>query len=101
MVQDRLVATILPSSIAMIAVCVTEVGLVKVAEGRIGPSNVDIYCSITSVVFLISAFCAYISMRIDGPGQLSALFARLADICFISGLVALTVITLLFAFEII
>jgi hypothetical protein len=101
MPQERLANHILPNSAAMIGVCVTAVGLVKVAEGHIGPSNVDIYCSMAGVVFLISAFCSYMALRFRSLAHLSTILERVADGCFMLGLFALTGIILLFAYEVI
>ncbi|HEY5338274.1 MAG TPA: hypothetical protein VIJ85_08740 [Rhizomicrobium sp.] len=101
MVHGKLIGQILPNSVAMIAVCVTEVGLVKVAEGHIGPSNVDIYCSLNACIFLLSSFIAYIGMRFDEGTPTFRVMERASDILFVSGLAALTIITLLFAFEVI
>jgi hypothetical protein len=101
MPQERLANHILPNSAAMIGVCVTAVGLVKVAEGRIGPSNVDIYCSIAGVIFLASAFCSYMALRWRIATRVSGVLERIADGCFMLGLMVLTGITLLFAYEVI
>lgn len=101
MPQERLANHILPNSAAMIGVCVTAVGLVKVAEAHIGPSNVDIYCSLAGVVFLISAFCSYLALRFRPLAHLSTVLERIADACFMLGLFGLTGIIMLFAYEVI
>ena len=54
---------ILPSSGTMIGVCATLIGLVKLAEAHIGPSRVDEYAALASLLFLASAIASYISMR--------------------------------------
>jgi hypothetical protein len=101
MPQERLANHILPNAAAMIGVCVTAVGLVKIAEAHIGPSNVDIYCSLAAVVFLASAFSAYMALRFDGVIAASKVLEKVADAFFLTGLVSLTLITLLFAYEVI
>ncbi len=101
MPQERLALHILPNSATMIGVCVTAVGLVKVAEAHIGPSNVDTYCALAGAVFLVSAICSYLSLRFTRFAGMAAGLERAADICFMLGLIALTGITLLFAYEVI
>ena len=54
---------ILPSSGTMIGVCATLIGLVKLAEAHIGPSRVDEYTALASMLFLASAIASYISIR--------------------------------------
>ena len=54
---------ILPASGQMLGVCVTLIGLVKIAEAHIGPSRVDEYASIVSLFFLSSAITSYLSLR--------------------------------------
>ena len=99
MPQERLAQHILPNSATMIGVCVTAVGLVKVAEAHIGPSNVDNYSALAGIVFLVSAICSYMSLRVQGA--VSVTLERIADVSFMLGLVALTGITMLFAYEVI
>lgn len=92
---------ILPSSGTMIGVCATLIGLVKLAEAHIGPSRVDEYAALASLLFLASAIASYISMRHPNRAQLSARCEIVADQCFLAGLVGITLITLFFAYEII
>lgn len=82
----------------MVGVCTTLIGLVKVAEVGRGPSIVDKCYGITALVFLVSAFTSYISMR-SGEESSAALLERIADWCFIVGLIGLATISLLFAYE--
>ena len=99
MTQERLANHILPNSAAMIGVCVTMVGLVKIAEAHLGPSHVDIYCAFAALIFLGSALCSYLSLRFEG--RLSESLERIADVFFMAGLLALTLVTILFAYEVI
>jgi hypothetical protein len=85
----------------MIGICVTAIGLVKIVEGRIGPSNVDEYAALAAVIFLISALLSYASLRLDPESRIGITLERIADMAFMAGLVALTVISLLFAYEVI
>jgi hypothetical protein len=103
MAREKLANHILPNSATMIGVCVTAVGLVKVAEGHIGPSNVDIYCALAGVIFLASALCSYLSLRAKERANMDApnMLERVADLCFIFGLFTLTITMFLFAYEVI
>ena len=98
MITRGLSGHILPNSTAMVGVCVTAIGLVKLLEGRIGPSRVDEYCAVTAVIFAASAILSYVSIRMETP---NGVLERLADFCFMLGLAALTGIALLFAYEVI
>jgi hypothetical protein len=97
----KLASHILPNAATMIGVCVTAVGLVKVAEAHIGPSSVDNYCASAGVIFLVSALCSYLSLRMDEGTKLADGLERVGDICFMLGLISLTVIIFLFAYEVI
>ncbi|MGN6516023.1 MAG: hypothetical protein ACTHLR_09310 [Rhizomicrobium sp.] len=101
MARERLANSILPNAATMIGVCVTAVGLVKVAEAHIGPSSVDNYCAMAGIIFLVSAFCSYVSLRRPEGSESARLLERVADFSFMLGLLALTVIILLFAYEVI
>lgn len=100
MATRGLAGHILPNSTAMVGVCVTAIGLVKILEGRIGPSRVDEYCAVTAVIFAASAILSYVSIRFETVAN-SGVIERLADFFFMVGLAALTGIALLFAYEVI
>jgi hypothetical protein len=90
---------ILPTSATMIGVCTTFIGLVKVAESKIGPSHVDEYASLAALIFLVSATSSYLSMRYSRSAGFSARCERVADTLFLAGLFSITLIALLFAYE--
>src|ERR1700744_6097926 len=90
---------ILPSSGTMIGVCATLIGLVKLAEAHIGPSRVDEYAALASLLFLASAIASYVSIRHSGQRQVSERCEAIADQCFLAGLISIAVITLFFAYE--
>ncbi|GEP00032.1 hypothetical protein [Methylobacterium haplocladii] len=90
---------ILPNAGTMIGVCVTLVGLVKIVELQIGHSHVDEYAALTALLFLVSALTSYLSMRLAAESQHAARLERIADLCFVAGLLALVGITTLFAYE--
>ena len=90
---------ILPTSGTMIGICTTLIGLVKVIEGRIGPSRVDELAALTSLFFLVSAVTSYLSIRNAHRPRLSKRCETIADQCFLIGLVCIATIGLLFAYE--
>src|ERR1700744_4264470 len=92
---------ILPSSGTMIGVCATLIGLVKLAEAHIGPSRVDEYAALDSLLFLGSAIASYISIRNPDQPRISERCEAVADQCFLFGLIGLALITLLFSYEVI
>ncbi len=51
-VSRELSRHILPTSATMIGICTTFIGLVKLAEARIGPSHVDEYAALAALLFL-------------------------------------------------
>ncbi|GEP11218.1 hypothetical protein MGN01_30630 [Methylobacterium gnaphalii] len=80
--------------------CTTFIGLVKIVEARTGPSHVDEGAALTALVFLASAGSSYLSMRWPTEGRLSTKLEAAADICFVLGLISLSVISVLFAYEV-
>jgi hypothetical protein len=90
---------ILPTSGTMIGVCTTLIGLVKVVEGRIGPSHVDEYAAFASLLFLASAATSYLSIRNIQKQALSKRLETIADQCFLVGLLSIVLIGLFFAYE--
>lgn len=90
---------ILPSAATMIGVCTTLIGLVKIIEERIGPSHVDEYAALTALLFLVGAAASYLSMRLSAKSDLAMRLEGAADICFVLGLLCLSLISLLFAYE--
>jgi hypothetical protein len=97
--EDGLSRHILPNAGTMVGVCTTLIGLVKIAEGWIGPSHVDEAAALTAILFLVSAIASYLSIRLGDASDLSVRLERCADICFVIGLVGLTLIAVLFAYE--
>ena len=85
----------------MIGVSATLIGLVKIAEVRLGPSHVDEYAALTTLLFLVSAITSYMSMRYSERRSLSARCELIADQTFLVGLVSISAIAIFFAYEII
>lgn len=90
---------ILPNSATMVGVCIMVISIVKTL-----PSNdtvnyfIDKALAIDSLLFMISALLSFLSIRL----QKSHLrLEAWAEIIFIIGLVSMTLITVVFTFEII
>ena len=98
---DCLASHILPVSGTMIGVCATLIGLVKLAEAKHGSSHVDEYAAIAAVTFLASALTSYLSIRWSHRTKLSILVEQIADVIFLGGLVGITLVATLFAYEVI
>lgn len=90
---------ILPTSATMIGICTTFIGLVKVAEAKMGPSHVDEYAALAALLFLISSACSYLSIRYADNSPVGAQYEKVADMLFLSGLSSITFIAMLFAYE--
>ena len=61
----------------------------------------DEYAALASLLFLASAIASYISIRHPDRPRLSERSESLADQCFLAGLIAIAIITLFFAYEVI
>lgn len=99
--NESLASHILPVPGTMIGVCATLIGLVKLAEVKHGSSHVDEYAAIAAVTFLTSALASYLSIRCSDRAKLSFRIERMADVIFLCGLVGITLVATLFAYEVI
>ena len=99
--NHSLASHILPVSGTMIGVCATLIGLVKLAEVKHGTSHVDEYAAIAAVTFLASALTSYLSIRWSDRARLSVWVEQIADAIFLCGLVGITLVATLFAYEVI
>lgn len=96
--ETQLCRYIFAGSGAMIGICTTLVGLVKIVEGRIGPSRVDEFVAVIALTFLGSAILSYLSLRSERAG-LSRKLGRVADGIFLTGLFGIVILITLFAVE--
>ena len=97
--SSDLARQILPSAGTMIAMCSTMVGLVKIAEGRIGTTRMDVYVALLGAAFLVSAVVAYVAIRTPRTSVWSIRCERAADAIFLAGLAAAVFVVGLFAFK--
>ena len=96
-----LASHILPVSGTMIGICVTLVGLVKVAEIHTANTHVDEYAALAAISFLASSLTSYLSIRYADKARFSRRLEQIADVIFMSALVGITLIATLFAYEVI
>src|SRR5580658_7115019 len=99
--SESLASHILPVSGTMIGVCATLIGLVKLADAGHGSSHVDEYAAMAAVTFLASALTSYLSIRFSDRARLSFRIERIADVIFLAGLIGITLVATLFAYEVI
>lgn len=92
---------ILSASVVMIGVSTTLIGLVKVAKAHMGPSRVDEYAGLAALLFLLSAVASYLSIRHASNRRVSRRCEEIADQIFVVGLVGISAIAVLFAYEVI
>ena len=97
--NESLASHILPVSGTMIGVCATLIGLVKLAEAKHGSSHVDEYAAMAAVTFLASALTSYLAIRWSERTRLSFRIERMADVIFLCGLIGITLVATLFAYE--
>lgn len=99
--DDQLQERILSTSGTMVGVCATLIGLVKVVERGGGLSHVDEYAGCAAVIFVFSAFFAYLAIRAPHRGKIHEAFGTIADLLFVAGLIALAGISVMFAYDLI
>jgi putative flippase GtrA len=97
--EAQLARYILAGSGTMIGICTTLVGLVKIVEGRLGPSSVDAYVALIALMFLGSAILSYLSIRNERHLRSSRPLGRTADVLFLAGLFCIVLLVVLFAVE--
>ncbi|AWN43007.1 hypothetical protein [Methylobacterium durans] len=92
---------ILPSAATMIGICTTLIGLVKIAEGQVGMTRVDEFVGLSALLFLVSALTSYLSLRMPLRRPVGQRLERAADLLFLLGLIALSALSIAFAYEVI
>jgi hypothetical protein len=89
---------ILPNSATMVGVCVMVISIVKGMPTDTVNYFIDKALAIDCVLFMASALFSFLSIRLE---KSTLGLERLAEIIFILGLVSLTVIAVIFSFEIV
>jgi len=89
---------ILPNSATMVGACIMVISIVKSMGPSLTNYLIDKALAIDSLLFMISALLSFSSIRLER----SALRLECwAEILFLLGLVSMTLITVIFSFEII
>ena len=89
---------ILPNSATMVGVCMMVITIVKSMHPGLANYLIDKALAIDSLLFMISALLSFSSIRLE---QSALRLERWAEIIFLLGLVSMTLITVIFSFEII
>ena len=89
---------ILPNSATMVGVCIMVISIVKSMGPSLTNYLIDKGLAIDSLLFMISALLSFSSIRSE---QSALRLERWAEMIFLLGLVSMTLITVIFSFEII
>lgn len=89
---------ILPNSATMVGVCIMVISIVKSQDPGLTNYLIDKALAIDSLLFMISALLSFSSIRLE---QSTEGLERWAEIIFLLGLVSMTLITVVFSFEIV
>lgn len=88
---------ILPNSATLAGVCMTVISIIKGMHVGYAGQIIDKILALDSIIFMGSAICSYLSMRVPA---FSLRLENLADSSFMFGLVIMVVGTVGLAFEI-
>jgi len=95
--SNKLSNHILPNSATLVGVCMMAISIIKGMHIGYAGQIIDKMLAIDSLVFVGSAICSYLSMRLPNfPAQLE----NLADNAFMFGLIIMVAGTIGLAFEI-
>lgn len=89
---------ILPNSATMVGVCIMVISIVKANDIGLANYLIDKGLAIDSILFMISSLFSFLSIRTD---KSSLTLERWAEMIFFLGLVSMTLITVIFSFEIV
>jgi hypothetical protein len=89
---------ILPNSATMVGVCIMVISIVKSMGPGLANYLIDKALAIDSLLFMISALLSFLSIRLE---QSTESLERWAEMIFLLGLVTMTLITVIFSFEIV
>jgi hypothetical protein len=89
---------ILPNSATMVGVCIMVISIVKSQPSDMVSYLIDKALAIDSLLFTISALLSFLSIRLE---RVTVGLERWAEMIFILGLVSMTLIAVIFSFEIV
>ena len=96
--SNNLSQHILPNSATMVGVCIMVISIVKSMGPDLTSYLIDKALAIDSLLFMISALLSFSSIRLK---QSTERLERWAELVFLLGLVSMTLITVVFSFEIV
>ena len=82
----------------MVGVCIMVISIVKTMAPGLTNYLIDKGLAIDSLLFMISALLSFSSIRVE---QATERLERWAEMIFLLGLVSMTLITVIFSFEIV
>ena len=82
----------------MVGVCIMVISIVKSAMPGLANYLIDKALAVDSILFMVSALLSFLSIRLD---RSSLTLERWAEIIFLLGLASMTLITVIFSFEIV
>lgn len=89
---------ILPNSATMVGVCIMVITIVKSLAPGVAHYLIDKTLAVDSILFMVSALLSFLSIRLNHASVKLELWA---EMIFLLGLVSMTLITVIFSFEII
>ncbi|MGZ8191710.1 MAG: hypothetical protein ACXWTS_10860 [Methylococcaceae bacterium] len=89
---------ILPNSATMVGVCIMAISIVKSQPSDVINYVIDKALAIDSLLFMMSALLSFLSIRLL---QSTLRLERWAEMIFIVALVSMTLIAVIFSFEIV
>ena len=89
---------ILPNSATMVGVCIMVISIVKGMPPDAVNYLIDKALAIDCVLFMASALFSFLSIRLE---KSTLCLERWAEVIFIFGLVSMTIIAVIFSFEIV
>jgi hypothetical protein len=89
---------ILPNSATMVGVCIMVISIVKSMNPGLTSYLIDKALAIDSLLFMLSSLLSFSSIRLE---QSTERLERWAEMIFLLGLVSMTLITVIFSFEIV
>lgn len=89
---------ILPNSATMVGVCIMVISIVKSMKPGLTSYLIDKALAIDSLLFMVSALLSFSSIRLE---QSTEWLERWAEMIFLLGLISMTLITVIFSFEIV
>jgi hypothetical protein len=99
--EEDLAVHILGVSAAMVGVCLTVIGLIRIVI-TLGKFDTiaDNILAVAALIFLVSCFCSYWALRTRGSRRMHRL-ERIADVAFLVGLLLMVAVCVIITFAMI